>query len=205
MVYIYIIFFLWCFGPIASHGLSLHGLAITLPGHTTHGQTPLDEWSVRYRDLYLAKHYTHKRQTSTPRRDSNPQSQQAKGPDPRLRLRCHWDRLYIYIYIYMCVCVNLFIYCVYIYIYKLFGRLCMRSNGYDLPIVLSLYALHRSNTRKPEIVNRDINACRTSDKWNARTCRGSLFYLSSLKEIPMWNSFTGKGNNRTEVVWQYFW
>ena len=61
----------------------------------------------------------------------------------------------------------------------------MRSNGYDLPIVLSLYALHRSNTRKPEIVNRDINACRTSDKWNARTCRGSLFYLSSLKEIPM--------------------
>ena len=43
MVYIYIIFFLWCFGPIASHGLSLHGLAITLPGHTTHGQTPLDE------------------------------------------------------------------------------------------------------------------------------------------------------------------
>ena len=37
----------------------------------------------------------------------------------------------------------------------------------------------------PEIVNRDISVCRTSDKWNARTCRGSLFYLSSRKEIPI--------------------
>jgi hypothetical protein len=43
-IYIYIYnFFLWCFNPIAGHGLSLRGLAITLTGHTTHGQTPLDE------------------------------------------------------------------------------------------------------------------------------------------------------------------
>ena len=30
------------------------------------GRTPLDEWSARRRDLYLAKHNTHNRQTSMP-------------------------------------------------------------------------------------------------------------------------------------------
>jgi len=38
------------------------------------GRTPLDEWSARYN--------THKRQTSMPRRDLNPQSQQASGCRP---------------------------------------------------------------------------------------------------------------------------
>ena len=33
----------------------------------TIGRTPLDEWSVRRRDLYLTTHNTHNRQTSTPR------------------------------------------------------------------------------------------------------------------------------------------
>ena len=33
---------------------------------TTVGRTPLDEWSARRRDLYLTKHNTHNRQTSTP-------------------------------------------------------------------------------------------------------------------------------------------
>jgi hypothetical protein len=33
---------------------------------TTLGTTPLDEWSVRRRDLYLTTHNTHKRQTSLP-------------------------------------------------------------------------------------------------------------------------------------------
>jgi hypothetical protein len=34
--------------------------------HTTLGRTPLDEWSVRCRVLYLTTHSTHKRQTSMP-------------------------------------------------------------------------------------------------------------------------------------------
>jgi len=34
--------------------------------HTTLGRTPLDEWSARRRDLYLATRNTHKRQTSMP-------------------------------------------------------------------------------------------------------------------------------------------
>ena len=33
---------------------------------TTVGRTPLDEWSVRRRDLYLTTHDTHNRQTSMP-------------------------------------------------------------------------------------------------------------------------------------------
>jgi len=32
----------------------------------TFGRTPLDEWSVRHRDLYLTTHNTHDRQTSMP-------------------------------------------------------------------------------------------------------------------------------------------
>jgi hypothetical protein len=33
---------------------------------TTVGRTPLDEWSIRRRDLYLTSHNTHNRQTSMP-------------------------------------------------------------------------------------------------------------------------------------------
>jgi hypothetical protein len=39
------------------------GFTIT-PRHTTLGRTPLDEWSVRRRDLYLITHSTHNRQIS---------------------------------------------------------------------------------------------------------------------------------------------
>jgi hypothetical protein len=55
----------------------LWGSSITLR-HTTLGRTHLDEWSARRGD-YLTIHNTHKRQTSIPRQDSNPQSQQASG------------------------------------------------------------------------------------------------------------------------------
>jgi hypothetical protein len=51
------------------------GFMIT-PTHTTLDRIPLDEWSVLHRDLYLT---THNRHSSMPRRDSNPQSQQASG------------------------------------------------------------------------------------------------------------------------------
>jgi hypothetical protein len=43
---------------------------LRFPDHTqrrtTVGRTPLDEWSVRRRDLYLTTHNTHNRQTSMP-------------------------------------------------------------------------------------------------------------------------------------------
>ena len=38
---------------------------ITLIGHTTLGGTPLDEWLSRRTDLYLTRHNTQKRKTST--------------------------------------------------------------------------------------------------------------------------------------------
>jgi len=55
------------------------GFEITLR-HYTLGRTPLDEWSVHRRDLYLTTHNTHRRQTTWPsRRDLNMQSQQGSG------------------------------------------------------------------------------------------------------------------------------
>ena len=59
-------------GPVPPH---YRGFMITLR-HTTHGRTPLDEWTARRKDLYLTTHNTHKRY-SCPRRNSNPQYQQA--------------------------------------------------------------------------------------------------------------------------------
>ena len=47
-------------GPRSPH---YRGFTITLR-HTTHGRTPLDEWLVRRRDLYLTTHTTQNRQTS---------------------------------------------------------------------------------------------------------------------------------------------
>jgi len=51
----------------------------------------MDKLSVRRRDLYLKTNNTHKRQTSTPHRGSNPKSQQASGrrADPHHRPRGH--------------------------------------------------------------------------------------------------------------------
>jgi len=67
---------------------------------TTVDRTPLDEWSVRRRHLYLKTKNPHKRQTSMPPaifEHKFPASE--KTPDPRLRPRGHWDRL-IYVLIF---------------------------------------------------------------------------------------------------------
>jgi hypothetical protein len=50
-------------GPSEPGTPHCRGFTITLR-RITFGRTPLDEWSVRHRDLYLTKHNTHKRQTS---------------------------------------------------------------------------------------------------------------------------------------------
>jgi len=47
--------------------------------HTTLGRTPLDQWTARRSDFYLTTHKTHNKEISMPRRDSNPQHQQAWG------------------------------------------------------------------------------------------------------------------------------
>jgi hypothetical protein len=83
MLFAILFFFQWLESPLGGQGcLSFWGFTITLR-HTTLGRTPLDERSVRHRDLYPTQHNTHKTQTSMPPPwDSNPQSQQAKGHTP---------------------------------------------------------------------------------------------------------------------------
>jgi hypothetical protein len=63
-------------GPGPPH---YRGCTITLKD-TTRTRTPLDEWIARRRDLNLTQ--TTLTQTSMPRRDSNPQSQQASSLSP---------------------------------------------------------------------------------------------------------------------------
>jgi hypothetical protein len=61
----------WLFSPVAQQPLMgqrpphYPGFTITFR-HTTIIRTPLEEWSVRRRDLYLTTHNTHNRQTSMP-------------------------------------------------------------------------------------------------------------------------------------------
>jgi hypothetical protein len=59
----------------------------------TLGRTPLEEWSVRRKDLYLTTHNPHKRQTSMPPggiRTHNPSKWMTE--DPHLKPRGHCDR-----------------------------------------------------------------------------------------------------------------
>ena len=68
-------FFYWYYNPLwvcilqPSRG-AIASLRTRFVDHTqrraTVGTTPLDEWSVRRRDLYLTTHNTHNRQTSMP-------------------------------------------------------------------------------------------------------------------------------------------
>ena len=51
-------------------------------GHVRQTYVLGHSWQARSRNLYLATHYTHKRQHPCSRRYSNPQSQQASGRTP---------------------------------------------------------------------------------------------------------------------------
>ena len=57
-------FFSWLDRP-SGPSLPVWGSLLTLR-HTTLGMNPLDEWSASRRDICLAAHNTHKRQTSVP-------------------------------------------------------------------------------------------------------------------------------------------
>jgi len=54
---------------------------------TTVGRIPLDEWTAQRRELYLAIHNNHKRQTSIRTHILN----KREAADPRLRPRGHWS------------------------------------------------------------------------------------------------------------------
>ena len=55
------------YSPLAGFSLTLTRFHDHIQRHTTVGRTPLNEWSVRRRDLYLTTHNTYNRQTSMPR------------------------------------------------------------------------------------------------------------------------------------------
>ena len=76
--------YLFIYGSIAIVGpdLLIVEVSRSLSDKTNLSTTPLDERSARSRDLYLPTHSTHKIQKSMPRRDSNPQSQQARDRRP---------------------------------------------------------------------------------------------------------------------------
>jgi hypothetical protein len=65
-------------GPKPPH---CYGFEVT-HRHTTLGRTPLDEGSVRRRDLYLTTKISTRYRYACPRRDSKPQSQQKSGCRP---------------------------------------------------------------------------------------------------------------------------
>jgi hypothetical protein len=68
--------------PSGPGSLHYRGFTITLR-HATIGRTPLDELSDRHRELYLTTHTTLTRdRRPCTQRDSNPQSQQARGRRP---------------------------------------------------------------------------------------------------------------------------
>jgi len=74
MLHTFVCLFSWRYNPLWLYFLNpLAGFSlqfIRFLNHTqrraTVGRTPLDEWSIRRRKLYLTTHNTHNRQTSTP-------------------------------------------------------------------------------------------------------------------------------------------
>ena len=75
-------FLSWFDNPSGPRPPHFWGFKITY-GRIRFSRTPLDERAARRRDLYLTTRNNHKKdRQSQPRRDSNPQSQQASGNRP---------------------------------------------------------------------------------------------------------------------------
>ena len=77
-----IFFFLWRCGPTPARASSFLRFLDHTKRCNTVGRTHLYEPSAGRRDLYLTTCNNHNRQTSMPRWDSNPQSEQAIGRRP---------------------------------------------------------------------------------------------------------------------------
>jgi len=69
------------------------GFTITLR-HVPLGRTPLNEWSVRRRDLYLTAHNTHNINTTSGIRTHNPRKRAAADPRLRQLARSIFDALH---------------------------------------------------------------------------------------------------------------
>jgi len=80
-IYIFIyLFFLWPYSQTRAMASSFLKFVDHTQPRNTFCRTPLDEWSARRRDLYLATHSTQKNNNhSCPQKDSNPHSQQSSA------------------------------------------------------------------------------------------------------------------------------
>jgi hypothetical protein len=60
--------------------------------HTTRGRNPLDEWLAGCRDIYLAAHNNHNRETSIPLVEFEPAVPEASSHESQVRPRCYGNR-----------------------------------------------------------------------------------------------------------------
>ena len=74
--------FLWRCGPTRAMVSSFTRFLDHTQPPITVGRNPPDEWSSRRRDFYLTTQHSTTDRHPCPRRDSNPQSQQASGHRP---------------------------------------------------------------------------------------------------------------------------
>jgi len=101
----YLYYLILFFVPVALLPNAVYGLIILRfldhpQRRTTVYRTPLDERSARRRDLYLATHETHNRQTSMPPGDIRTYSLSKRdAPELRLRRRGHRD-LHLVLFIF---------------------------------------------------------------------------------------------------------
>jgi hypothetical protein len=65
-------FWLYFHSPIAGFSLLVFEVFDHTQRRATGGRTPLDEWSIRRRDLYLTTHNTRNSQTSMPSMEFEP-------------------------------------------------------------------------------------------------------------------------------------
>ena len=78
--------------PSVGHSISFMRFLDHTQRRTTIGRTPLDEWSARRRDLYLATHNTHNKTSKPPGGIRTHNLSRRAAVDLRLRPRGHLDR-----------------------------------------------------------------------------------------------------------------
>ena len=139
----------------------------------TVGRTPLSEWSIRRRNLYLTTHNNHNRKTSTPPSGIRTHDHIRRAAvDLRLGPRGYRDRhMCIYIYIYVCVCV-----CTYIYIYIGFPR----KNGQNFGRVF-LTLNYTDITQNTYIQSWTVREIMAREFWNFDSCYTLTDYQIHIK------------------------
>jgi len=87
-------FFLWRCCPTRPMAYSFTRFLDHTQRRTTFGRTPLDEWSIRYRVLYLTTQYSQQTNVHAPPGGFRTHNLSWRAAaHPRLRPRGHWDRL----------------------------------------------------------------------------------------------------------------